>query len=360
MVSIDWLSFSVTLALSPEEKRAGAVLACPPGCSLVELGGTNIYKRRVLVLDDGGNKVLTLLLNPYSKVIPADSMFCEVGNRWLYSSLDWVLPFVFSIHEGSFLSLSRLDICCDFNPDVAQMFCIESLQTGAVYVAGKREGSMFYDYHLPPDGGKQERVARCLSWGSKCSNIKWKLYNKSLEMYEVVEGKKWCNKPWIEECWKKEGLDVDNVWRLEVSITSAAGYDFHGDKLAWWITSPEAYLRLFWDMVDTRFVIRANQGHKCRKWDEIIDFLVRPADLGGAYRLRQRVGDGISMHTDHAATLRAAIQQLERPEVICYPVMRDIWLNTAESVVCAGRLDAYFLNTYGKTFEVYRDELINR
>lgn len=360
LVNIDWLSFSVALALDDEERRAHAVLRCPDGCSLVELGGTNIYRRRVLVLDDAGNKVLTLLLEPFSRVIPQDSMFVEVANRWLYSSLDWVLDFVFTIHEGSFLSLSRLDVCCDFTPSLAQIQVIDRLQSGEVYVAGKREGAMFYDYHLPADGGRQERVARCISWGSKCSNIRWKLYNKSLEMYEYVDGKKWCNKPWIEQCWKMAGFDVDNVWRLEVSIVSAASYSMHGDKLAWWITREGDFVRLFWDMVETRFVIRANQGHRCRKWDEVVPFLVRPADMGSAYRLRQRIGDGVSMHTDHAATLRAAMQQLEKLEVLCFPTMRDIWLTTAEEVIRAGRLDGYFLNTYGKTFDRYREELLER
>lgn len=355
VVSCDWFSFSVLLPLGEREKLEGhAHLNCPEGFQLMEFSGTNLYRRRVIVYDDGGNKLLTLLLEPYSKIIRPDSMFVEVANACLYRGFGWVLDFVSSIHLCTFQSLSRLDICCDFNPNVQQIAVIDGLQDTSMYVAGKREGSMFYDYVLPSAGGQQKRVARCLSWGSKQSNIKWKLYNKSLEIYTYdPSGRKWCDKPYIESLWIDSGLDPKEVWRLEVSITSAAGYQWRDGKIGWDMHDPQNYIPFFWDIYQYRFVVRANQGHKCRKWDTIIPFLPIP-DPSHALRVRpvEPIGK-VQPSVDHVATLRACMQQLERPETQASRTYTLIWLRTADEIIRNAHLEGYFYRTYDKTFEAY-------
>lgn len=353
VVNCDWFSFSVLLPLTDAERLSGAVLNCPPDLSLFEVKGTNLYKRRVLVFDKSGNKFLTLLLQPFSSVLKPESMFVEVANSYLYHDFTYVLSSLAYIHEFSFQSLSRYDVACDFNPTVSQLNVIDGLQDTTYYVAGKRQGAMFYDYVLPHDGGRQQRVARCLSWGSKASNIKWKLYNKSLEITEIDNfGRSWCVKPWIQSAWRVAGLDVDNVWRLEVSVMSASNYNWRGEHLDFKMSDIERIVPFFWDMAGTRFVVRANQGHKCRKWDSVVPFLAQPSK--DCYRLRKKVGDGSVLCADHAVTLRAAMTQLERPEVQANPRMFNIWLNAAESVIDAGRLQGYFLRVYGMPWDVYR------
>lgn len=356
LINRDWLSFSVLLAMGDEECATGARLSCPDGFALVECSGTNIYKRRVMVMNVGGEKMLTLLLEPYSaQILDKRSMFVEVANKWLYGSLDWVMPLLERIHLFSFQSLSRIDICCDFVPTLAQMQVIEGLQSNELYVAGKREGSMFHDYHIPVDGGQLVRAAKCISWGSKQSNIRWKLYNKSLEIYEIdTKGKRWCTKPYIEEQWKVCGFDCDNVWRLEFSIMGAAKYSWHGEKLGWSnIIDRDKVLSLWNDMYATRFVIRYNQGHKSRKWDDRADFL--PLESKEPYRIRQRLVGKEQYHTDHAATMRAAMAQLARPEVKTYPALRGVWLDALESTISMGHLEGYFRRSTGFTFKEWRD-----
>lgn len=356
VVNCDWFSFSVLLCLTPNELLTGATLSCPDDLSLFEVKGTNLYQRRVLVFDRSGNKFLTLLLKPFSTILKPNSMLVEVANSWLYHDFTYVLTTLSKIHEFSFQSLSRFDVACDFNPNVSQWRVIDGLQDSSMYVAGKREGAMFYDYILPAEGGRQQRVARCLSWGSKSSNIKWKLYNKSLEITEVdTNGRAWCVKPWIRSAWEIAGLDVDNVWRLEVSVMSASNYNWRGEHLDFSMSDISKIVPFYWDMVATRFVIRANQGHKCRKWDEVVPFLERPS--ADSYRLRRREGGGEVLCADQAVTLRAAMTQLERPEVQASPRMFSIWLNTADAVIEAGRLQGYFLRTYGKPWEVYKTEM---
>lgn len=357
-INIDWLSFSVLLAVDEKEKAEGARLSCPEGFSLVECSGTNLYKRRVLVLNVAGEKMLTLLLEPYSSIMQRNSMFVEVANKWLYGSLEWVMPLLESIHLFSFQSLSRLDVCGDFTPDVEQIRIIDGLQDNSMYVTGKREGVMFHDYSLSVSGGVVVRSARQISYGSKNSNIHWKLYNKSLEVYEVdAKGRKWCTKPWIEEVWKAARLEPDNVWRLEVSIMGSAKYKWRGEKLNWDFVLSRAYVVDFYmDIVDTRFIVRANQGHKCKKWDEVIDLFVW--DNPEAYRVRQRLVGREQMHTDHAVTMRTALQQLDRPEVRYNSEMADIWLSALEETIREANLWGYFLRNMGITFESWKENYI--
>lgn len=360
VVNCDWFSFSVLLAMSDVERLAGhATLNCPDGFQMLEFSGTNIYRRRVLVFDSAGDKLLTLLLEPYSKIISSFSMFVEVANPCLYRGFSWVLDFLDNVHAYSFQSLSRFDVCVDFNPNVQQISVLDGLQDASMYVAGKREGSMFYDYVMPTSGGMQKRVARCLSWGSKQSNIKWKLYNKSLEIYSYdTNGRRWCEKPYIESTWIANGLDCDNVWRLEVSIVSAAGYQWRDGKIGWSMHDPNNYIPFFWDIYQYRFVVRANQGHKCRKWDTIVPFLEIP-DPDHALRVRPIEPMGTTKPSvDHAASLRACMQQLEKPETQASRIHTDIWLRAAEEIIYNAHLEGYFYRTYDKTFDEYKAAMV--
>lgn len=356
IVSIDWVSFSVTLALSEMERIKGhAELHAPDGITLIECKtGTPQYKRRVLVQTDAGQKLLTLLLEPYAHIIDPASMFVEVANNMLYTlgGLQWLLPFIEQIHPYSWRSLSRYDVACDFNPTAHQQGVIEGLHQNTMYAQGKREGAMFYDYSRPIGGGRQTRHPRQLAWGSKNSSVKWKLYNKTLEVYEVDEqGRRWANKPYIVDTWRAGGLDPDKVWRLECSMVGASSYDWRGDKMGLQMLDRAIGEIWFWDMVATRFTIRANEGHTDRSNDTSIDLLTIPDT--DHYRTRQRIGGGEVRHVDYAATLRACVKELDRPEIAYNPAMRSTWLRTTGEVIEQGRLQQYFFRTFGMAWEEY-------
>ena len=359
IVSCDWFSFSVLLPLTDDEKLQGVSLSCPVGYTLKEYGGTNIYRRRFMLFNEFGEKSLTLLLEPYSKLIKPNSMFVEIANRLLYRDFSFVLDLLAAIHNYTFQSISRYDVCCDFNPSVHQWQVIEWLQDGGAYVTGKREGAMFYDYIIPDSGGLQKRVARCLSWGSKQSNIRWKLYNKSLEITELNDkGVVFCTKPYIRDMWVKNGLDPENVWRLEVSIMGAASYQWRGEKLNWSCHEIAFYTPFFWDIYAYRFVIRANQGHKNRGHDEVLPFL--SVQNGDHYRLKKCEPRNEVFHTDHAVTLRACMKELERDEVKVYQDMAEIWLSTAQEVITLANLEQFFLNCWGVPFDKFKQQYYNQ
>lgn len=62
------------------------------------------------------------------------------------------------------------------------------------------------------------RVAHQLSFGGKDSTLHWKVYYKSLEIAEAEADAK---KDYISDMWADAGLDVDSVWRCEVSIAGS-------------------------------------------------------------------------------------------------------------------------------------------
>lgn len=270
LINCDWLSFSVRLLETAEERdsRDWIFRTPPPSLRLVEFTGTNIYRRRLIVYHTDGRKVLTLLCSPHSRAIPANSCLVEVANEWLYHSYHWVMDLVYDLHPCTFSCLTRLDVCCDFQCQQRHVDLIKALAANDAYVAGKRDGAGFFSYTM--EGSGIDRVPRQLSWGSKKSNIKWKLYNKSLEIFEIDgQGHRTCNKPYIADAWHAVGFDELNVWRLEVSICPMYKFEFHGRRIAWSDTWNGFVLEdLFISLYMTRFVVRLNQGHKDKSNDK--------------------------------------------------------------------------------------------
>lgn len=353
ITNCDWLSFSVRMKLSDYELATRPKFNIPQGYILQHYSGTNLYKQRAILYTENGDKVLTLLYEPHSRIICRDSLFVEVANRLLYTNFDYILDLLQHLHDWTWQSLSRFDIATDFNPTDSQFHIIDMLQSGSAYVSGKREGSMFHDYQ---QGDKINRIARCLSWGSKYSDVKFKLYNKSKEIFETDDkGRQWCNKPYIHSMWLSNGLDPKQVWRLEVSIMGAASYQWHGQKLSWNITHPAEYHELFYDLYTTRFQIRANQGHQYKRYDKLLDFLQVPADIDKE-RLRKADPEAPQKHTDHAATIRNLMKELERPETQCNRIIVSTLLDALKTTISAANLESYFQRSMGKGFDEWSED----
>lgn len=271
VISIDWLSFSYNLNLTEEEYSDFIKMKIPAGYSAEYFDGTKVFNRRLILRDTSGRKVLTLLYDPKSSLIPKRICLCEVANVCLYDG-SWraVCLLMEKIHAGGFNSLSRLDIACDFDEigdDVAKMFD-ESL----IYVQRKKEGCMFYDYS--ERDGYVIRKPRQISFGSKTSKIKWKLYNKSKEI-------KVSHKEYIEHMWHEEGMNLSkDIWRLEVSLTRVSSLQCLNKENAdlldfreFW--ERESYYWLFPALYTNNFVVRRNLGRVDNKYkpNPLFDFL---------------------------------------------------------------------------------------
>lgn len=272
VISIDWLSFSYNLSLSKEEYLSGDIkMNIPDGCSYEFFDGTKVFNRRLVIRDLSGRKILTVLYDPKSTLIPKRICLCEVANVCLYDdswrSACWL---VHQLHAGTFNSLSRLDIACDFDEigdDVARMF-----DEGLIYVQRKKEGCMFYDY--TEKDGYVTRKPRQISFGSKTSKIKWKLYNKSKEI-------KVSHKEYIQHMWHEEGMDLSkDIWRLEVSLTRVSSLQCVNRDNVDLLNLQEflerqCYFWLFTVFYTNNFVVRKNEGRANNKNNpnDIWDFL---------------------------------------------------------------------------------------
>lgn len=356
LTNLDWLSFTCLMTMTQYEYATEPILQQPEGYVLQYFSGTNLFKRRAILFSEYGDKILTLLYQPHSNIIDASSLFVEVANKVLYCRYDYILDLLQQIHSIVWGSLSRIDIATDFNPTRHQQFVIDGLQSGELYISGKREGSLFHDYK---QGQKIQRVARCMSWGSKYSDVKFKLYNKTKEIHEIdANGRTWINKPYIVNQWESYGLNPNNVWRLEASIMGASAYTWHDEKLNWNITTPVLFTDLFYDLVAHRFTIRKNEGHQNKRYDHIVNFLQIP-DVAH-YRLRKADPEEEQRHTDHASTLRNLIKELEKPETQCNETIVAHLLNTTRAVIGTARLDGYFLRAMGLNFEEWEKQYLEK
>lgn len=347
----DWLSYSVRLALTPEEIRTQPVMACPDGLQFVEYQGTNMFKKRAIVYDQNGDKIVTLLWLPHSSIIDQCNMLVEVANPLLYSGKYMYLPELLqAIHTNTWVSLSRLDLATDFQPTPSQQQVIDMLQQGSIYVQGKREGTMWHSYNCAAK--YVTRQPHQLAWGNKTSQIKWKLYNKSKEIFETTPtGRTWCNKPYIADYWQRNGFKTDrDTWRLEVSIMGSGQLQWHGHRLGWdTIADPETYTSLFFDLYATRMKMRLNQGHENKRYDREVDFLRHPDTE--PERVKRAAPSEERTRVTYASTIRALVKELDKPEIQATPAIHTPLLDTLGSIIHTSGLGGYFSAMIGQTFD---------
>lgn len=264
---IDWLGLSVRMQSDPLP-IAGHVWQ--------EYSQTNIWAKRKILYNDRGDKVLTLLYQPRTTVIPSNSGLVEIENEWLYhgGGPEYILSLLQQSVFYEVLGISRLDLCADFNPTQVQAEVIEGLAAGDYYVAGKRNGSGFWSTNTNPKDTLREgerrpflheywlnrKIPHCQSWGHKTSELKWKLYYKTKELLDDGGGRLMV-KPYIIDQWRIAGLDTSNVWRLECSMKHLNNLRMWGQKIDLDFLAANRGLFLC-KQIDQHFQIRKSEGHK--------------------------------------------------------------------------------------------------
>lgn len=147
-----------------------------------------------------------------------DPLGCAIKllNPVLYVA-DWhfILADILATLGWSARSITRVDLACDLNYFINGL-CPETfirkymLKSGSSYI---REGSNKWNAH----GLKElhQNNFEAIRWGSRKSGVSVYLYNKSKELKD----KKY--KPWIVDSWKQASLNIDKVWRVEISVNSS-------------------------------------------------------------------------------------------------------------------------------------------
>ena len=146
--------------------------------------------------------------------IPGDFYILKLENKYLYDPDVFSMIFDWEVQENAkWHGFSRVDVCLDFQEfDNGQKpwEVIRDFGAGKIDCLSKAGGD------VRREASADEQYSY-MSLGSKRSDVRTYLYNKSKEMREVKY------KTWIYETDMAAGLDPDrDIWRLEFSLTGQA------------------------------------------------------------------------------------------------------------------------------------------
>lgn len=340
----DWLA--ITLRITGEIRPiAGHVWR--------EYPMTNVWAKRRILWSEEGDKVLTLLSEPRSSTINSKIALCEIENEWLYHGGGYhrILQ---TLGQGvlfEVIGLSRLDLAVDFTPTAAQKDIIIGLATGEYYAKGKENRvpwwGKFSDEKLSPMW-RGFSVPYDQSWGHKTSAIKWKLYYKSKELLDAGGGT-FFTKPYIVDQWRLHGMDVSNVWRVEVSMKQLNNYSIYGHpiNLDYLDNNME---ELFLQMYDSRFKIRLNEGHKDKSNDKEVTFLPLPKI---AYTFSRRETKSHREHYGRITLLRHLVQSMDDEHILLDEPSRNAVFDHMRSLIRRDNLQNYFYEMTGNFLDDY-------
>lgn len=347
-LSVDWLALSLRL----QDRVSG----CPDRHRWAYYSPTNVWSSRWCLYNEWGDKVFTLLFQPRSKILKANRAVMEVANEWLYHGLGITgcLRLLSQCCHFDVTGVSRVDLACDFCPDNRQHDIICGLNDTSMYVSGKRNGSGFWStvHDTKLHSMWQNYCPHDMNWGHKTSDVKWKLYYKSKELRDEANGFGW-SKPYIVDMWNDVGLDVTNVWRLEVSIHNCNNFDFMGKRLTFneLVSHP---VDIYKSLYTSRFQVCRNQHHKDKTNDERVEFLP-VGRLRGAFRVHR--DEHIVEHNSGLTLLRHLVADVQTEQVLLCDELRESCLEAIERVVTAGRMERYFVMVTGQEFDDWREWL---
>lgn len=168
-------------------------------------------------------KIAEVQRRPYSSALHPAGCIVKFDNHLLYSAQGLAIIAAFlDYHEISVQSISRVDICADFNKfetyEVVDL--IRDFLSMTLRHVGRGDGGAYFEHRAKVN--KRTRINNYymqysgLSFGSRQSDVRVYLYNKTKELAEVHD------KPYIRDTWEHAGLQntrKNPVWRLEVSIS---------------------------------------------------------------------------------------------------------------------------------------------
>lgn len=226
LINIDWFSYNCSLS----QEQIDPSFTFNSSKYFVEYQdiGTKIFNNRVFIYEDNV-KIATLLYAPRSRVIKENLLQVHIANKILYTRK--LSDFINEINQEFdlfFINMSRLDICIDsscFISGSVDKF-ISDFASNKIIRLSKSSG------YLPFKGGRDNKFTG-ISWVSKGSSVSWKIYNKSLEMREMDNHKKY-----IRDVWSLNGWDgIEDIFRLEVSLSKFSKINLVDKKTGLYVTN---------------------------------------------------------------------------------------------------------------------------
>lgn len=233
VLSIDWLAVyclhipagSAQEQWTPSESDGSLLGAYPWRFRKADYGTRQFSQLHFVAMpnEEGGwDNFAEIQSVPYSHILEPKAIIVRFVNRSLYRPDFWQLADRLLVDNGfAFKSISRIDICADFNDfaTISPVKLIEDFAAKRLRHVGRGVGALYFEHGVKMDvltGFKDYGVRYTgLSFGTHSSDAHVYLYNKSFELLTMGD------KPWIRDQWIRAGLDVRNVWRLEVSLKSS-------------------------------------------------------------------------------------------------------------------------------------------
>lgn len=227
-VNIDWLEVHCR---EPQNEPRNIQYYTEHGYYVEDRGyGTRVYKEMFTVTEYGA-PFIEIRRNPASQgatgIHDANECHLRLVNRACYYNNAALLMDEFLQKNGyTDIRIKRVDVCLDFSVfdtgDKPEAFVRRYFE----HKYAKINQSNIRGFGKDAWHGQ---VWNSVSWGSPTSQIYTKLYNKSLELYNVRAGI--YKKPYILFCWYQAGLIDDfhnctlngqpvDVWRVEFTIQS--------------------------------------------------------------------------------------------------------------------------------------------
>lgn len=195
------------------------------------------FHRVRIANDEGGwDEFAEVQSVPYSSILPPYAIIVRFVNRVLYMQDFWTLAErFFTANQIEVRGISRIDLCADLNQfaTLDPKALIEGFAAKKYRHIGRGVGSLAFNHGVI--NGDYGVNYTGLTFGTHSSDAHVYLYNKSFEL--LTQG----DKPWIRERWSRCGLNVREVWRLEVSIKSG-GLKFKDKKSGQIVQIDESYI----------------------------------------------------------------------------------------------------------------------
>lgn len=221
LVSVDWLE--LYCQSKTREFFTGLDIMEVGGLSLKLKGnGTRFFSYLYEVWQDK-ELLATLVAVPRASFLNPRMVLLKLENRQLYSQQWAALSCDLLKRLGlSYKGITRLDLCCDlkrfrndWRPHAFIKKYMETKSDDFDYIT--RKGSNEFTCHGSKSHGGLSKLDY-ICWGSRTSQVRAYIYNKSKELREGAH-----SKPWIQDFWSRNGLMKDSkndIWRCEISIRS--------------------------------------------------------------------------------------------------------------------------------------------
>lgn len=185
---------------------------------------STFHRVRMPNAEGGIDEFAEIQSSPYSSILPEYAVIIRFVNRALYLPNFWELADDLLLANNlTCQGISRIDICADFNEfkEINPRALIEGFAAKRLRHIGRGVGALYFNHGKGAEKDEHGKPLpdygvnyTGLTFGTHSSDAHVYLYNKTFEL--LTQG----DKPWIKDSWRAAGLDLREVWRLEISIKS--------------------------------------------------------------------------------------------------------------------------------------------